>query len=97
MTVRTLSFSMPGGKWIVVPSIWGGSKPLGDREALERARKEGVFELFNSKAEADAFDKRIHQNNKVLGGRMRVISADAAQQILDAHRKRSLMKRNGED
>ena len=82
---------------MVVPSIWGGSKPLGDREALERARKEGVFEMFNSKAEADAFDKRIHQNNKVLGGRMRPISAKSAQQILDTQRNRSLMKRYDEE
>lgn len=97
MTVRTLSFSMPNGQYIVVPSIWGGDKPLPDREALKKAQDEGVFEVFNSREDAEAFDKRIHQNNKVLGGRMRPISAEAAQQILDKNSNRSVMQRYNEE
>tara|TARA_R110000737_G_scaffold97075_6_gene131204 strand:- start:317 stop:679 length:363 start_codon:yes stop_codon:yes gene_type:complete len=91
-TIRTLQFGMPGGKTMVVPSVWDG-KILEDRAALKRAQDAGVFEVFDSDAAATKFDKRIHNENKILGGRMKPISADKAAGILKAARSRSVMGR----
>jgi hypothetical protein len=91
-TIRTMQFGISGGRSIVVPSVWDG-KILGDREALERAKKEGVFEIFDSPAKAAEFDKRIHSNNKFLGGRMLPISPEKAAKILKQVKSRSVMRR----
>lgn len=83
-TVRTLQFDDENGGAIVVPSIWDGKK-LDDRAALKRAIAEGVVERFASHEEATAFDRKIHDDNPVLGGRMVPLTPDQARGILAAH------------
>ena len=80
-TVFTMQFDEPDGKVIVVPSVWEG-KVLDSIPALKRAKKEGVFELFESRSQADAFDRMIHEKNKFLGGRMKPIPSSEALDIL---------------
>lgn len=80
-TVATRQFETPDGV-IVVPSVFDG-KILGPREAMDRAMKEGVFEKFATLDEADAFDRKIHENNDALGGKMMPISAAEALAILE--------------
>tara|TARA_Y100000814_G_scaffold100423_1_gene69899 strand:+ start:382 stop:756 length:375 start_codon:yes stop_codon:yes gene_type:complete len=80
-TVFTVQFDEPDGSVIVVPSVWDG-KVLDPLTALKRAKKENVFELFESRSQADAFDRMIHEKNKFLGGRMKPISSSDALDIL---------------
>jgi|TARA_R100000482_G_scaffold96580_1_gene40940 hypothetical protein len=81
-TIRTISFESDG-KTYLVPTVFDG-KILSNEEAIDRAFNEGVFEVFPTLAEAEAFDEKIHSANPVLGGQMSAISQDEAQQILSS-------------
>lgn len=80
-TIYTRQFETPDGV-IVVPSVFDG-KILGPREAMDRAMKDGVFEKFSTREEAAAFDRKIHEDNEALGGKMAPISAAEALAILE--------------
>ena len=65
-----------------MPSVFDG-KILGPDEAMDRALKDGVFEKFGTREEAAAFDRKIHEDNEALGGKMAPISAAEALAILE--------------
>jgi hypothetical protein len=80
-TIYTRQFETPDGV-VVVPSVWDG-KILGAREAMDRAMEEGVFEKFSTEKEASDFDRKIHEDNQILGGKMLPMSAADALKILE--------------
>ena len=86
-TIFTSQFEQDGNTYII-PTIWDG-KELDFEEAKKRAFDEGVFEVFDSREAADAFDYMIHNENPVFqqefGGRMEIIDPDRAQQYLDKY------------
>jgi hypothetical protein len=60
-SILTASFTLDNGKTIVVPTIWDGQK-LEPRAALDRAMASGVkWPTFDSDAEAQAADVKMHE------------------------------------
>jgi|2_EtaG_2_1085320.scaffolds.fasta_scaffold00407_20 hypothetical protein len=94
-TVRTMQFDLADGRSIVIPSVWDGEIIEDGHAALARARKAGVYEIFDTRAAAEAFDKKIHNDNSVLGGRMVPMSAEKAAALLRSIQSRSVMRRAG--
>jgi len=45
--------------------------------------EEGVFEKFTTEQEASDFDRKIHEDNRILGGKMLPMSAADALAILE--------------
>ena len=79
-TVRTITFERNGETYLA-PTVFDG-KILDDNEAINRALDDGVFVKFATLSEAQEFDNQIHNNNPILGGSMRQISQEEAQNTL---------------
>jgi hypothetical protein len=81
-TIRTLTFEQDG-KTYVVPTVFDG-KILDNDDAIARAMRDGVYEVFNTLEEAEDFDRKIHQDNAILNGEMRPIGQEEATAILQS-------------
>jgi hypothetical protein len=92
-----MQFDLADGRSIVIPTVWDGEIIEDGQAALERARKAGVYEIFDTRAAAEDFDKKIHNDNKVLGGRMLPMSAEKAAALLKSIQSRSVMRRHQGD
>lgn len=77
------------GKTYLVPTVFDGKILKANtrdsiQKLLRKAISTGVFEVFKTRAEADAFDKQIHTDNDHLpDGKMLYLSPNEAHKILN--------------